>query len=180
MPRSHAAPRAVTALALALLLALAHLAGGTQNASAAPHEPGAAPSEATPLAPITAERDAGFAVRTPAVEVESASAARGGYAFDVRLTGHQEALDLCAGWVFEDFMAGDVVSSHNHCGGDVVLGLEVGDAVALTGYAEGRYTVTQLKTVPRYSPATVLEGGLWMQTCLWDSDLMRLARLSPA
>ncbi|WP_062525585.1 hypothetical protein [Demequina rhizosphaerae] len=145
---------------------------------------GAIPTSTSGVGPITAEHDASFDVDTPDVEVTTAPEPEpepgSSYSFDVRLTGHQEALDLCAGWVFEDFMAGDVVSSHNHCGGDVVLGLDVGDTVELTGHAAGDYTVTQLITVPKHSPASVLAGGLWMQTCLWDGVNMRLARLTPA
>ncbi|WP_156156053.1 hypothetical protein [Demequina maris] len=138
------------------------------------------PAATSGVGPISAAHDADFDVDTPDVDVTEAPAPDPGYAFDVRLTGHQEALDLCAGWVFEDFVAGDVVSAHNHCGGDVVLDLEVGDAVTLTGYAAGEYEITQLLTVPKYTPASVLAGGLWMQTCLWDGVNMRLARLTAA
>lgn len=101
------------------------------------------------------------------------------YSFGVYQAGHQEALDRCNGWVWEDFGGyGRVVSSHNHCGGAVVLGLEVGDTVQLSGYGEGTYVVTRLKTVSKGAPATVLEGRLWMQTCLWEGDLMRIAELT--
>ncbi|MDN4475519.1 hypothetical protein QQX09_06595 [Demequina sp. SYSU T00192] len=171
-----------TRIALLAALTLTAVAGIVPAAAAdtlaALH--GSTPSTSSGVGPITAESDAAFALDTPEVEVTAAPEPEPEHTFDVRLTGHQEALDLCAGWVFEDFMAGDVVSSHNHCGGAVVLGLEVGDTVRLTGYAAGEYEVTQLLTVPKHSPASVLAGGLWMQTCLWDDQHMRLARLTAA
>lgn len=143
------------------------------------------------IAPVAAPSDVQFGFVAPAVEVRpaapepAAAAARasssgGDYSFHVGLTGHQAALDLCAGWVFEDFRAGDVVSAHNHCGGDVVLGMNVGDTVSLTGHVGGTYRVTETKRVSKGVPASVLAGGLWMQTCYYDDVTMRLVRLTPA
>jgi len=185
--------RLPAALALTTVLALVPQLAAASSPDAAETAEDDGLSATGAVAPISADRDAAFDFEQPAItvteapepepEAEAGSEAApepAGYAFDVTLWGHQEALDLCAGWVYEDFMRGDVVSAHNHCGGDVVLGLDVGDTVTLTGHGAGTYAVTQLKTVPKGTSTAVLEGGFWMQTCLWDGVNMRLARLAPA
>ncbi|MDN4477536.1 hypothetical protein QQX10_08025 [Demequina sp. SYSU T00039] len=126
-------------------------------------------------APVAASAPAAGAASTGGTGASSGS----DYSFGVHQAGHQAALDRCTGWVWEDFGGyGRVVSAHNHCGGAVVLGLQVGDTVHLTGYGAGDYVVTRLKTVPKGAPATVLEGRLWMQTCTWDNVTMRIAELT--
>ncbi|WP_296664544.1 hypothetical protein [Demequina sp.] len=137
---------------------------------------------------IAVAADAPFDFDTPKVSIEepepepaAAPATGGGYSFGVNLAGHQAALDLCAGWVWEDFGSyGRVVSSHNHCGGDVVLGMQVGDTVRLSGHGAGTYVVTKTLRVSKGASATVLAGGLWMQTCYYDDATMRLVRLARA
>lgn len=133
-------------------------------------------------APQPTATSARSAAGTSAAMAPQASAKAGagdGYSFAVNQAGHQAALDRCSGWVWEDFGGyGRVVSAHNHCGGAVVLGMNVGDTVTLSGYGKGAYQVTQIKRVPKGAPATVLEGRLWMQTCFYDNTTMRLVGLS--
>ena len=50
-----------------------------------------------------------------------ASSSGGDYSVHVGLTGHQAALDLCAGWVFEDFRAGDFANWASRFSDDAVF-----------------------------------------------------------
>jgi hypothetical protein len=109
------------------------------------------------------------------------AATSSGYKFHVPLTGHQGAIDRCDGFVWEDFGSrGNTVSAHNYCGGAVILKLDVGDTVRLTGYGEGTYTVTRIKSVPKGSSSSVLDGKLWMQTCYFNKSDIRLVQLTKA
>lgn len=149
--------------------------------------------------PITAPTAAKFDVDVPSITVvllpqarapahEKAATAkakstsrRTSYTFSVPLTGHQAAIDTCAGFVWEDFGSyGNAVSAHNNCGGGVVLRLQVGDTVHLKGHGAGTYTVTRIMSVPKDSKASVLGGHIWMQTCYFSKPMLRLVRLTPS
>lgn len=178
--------RLVPALVAALVAALAAALAGTPAAAAPPTEVTrtAARVVADVVPAVVAPADVDFALDVPDVSVTVPPPAPedGGpttYSFGVYLAGHQAALDLCQGWVWEDFGGyGNVVSSHNYCGGAVVLGMSVGDTVRLAGNGAGTYRVTATQRVKKGAPASVLQGGLWMQTCYFDEVYMRLVRLT--
>lgn len=129
-----------------------------------------------PPPPPPAVRERSAVKSAPASQRTATSS---GYRFHVPLTGHQAAIDRCDGFVWEDFgPRGNTVSAHNYCGGAVVLKLDVGDTVRLTGYGKGTYKVTRIKSVPKGSSSSVLDGKLWMQTCYFNKSDIRLVQLT--
>ena len=167
---------------------------GEQNALAI--ESAGPASAGSQTQPVVADSTARWGVAEPTITVTAlplkalpvkhkaaapiAESRHRGYNFAVNIAGHQAALDRCAGFVWENFNAsGRAVSAHNTCGGAVILKLHVGDLVTLTGHGAGTYRVTQVKSVPKRTNSSVLEGHLWMQTCYFDSPTLRLVRLTP-
>lgn len=135
------------------------------------------PTDITPVAtsPQIAAHDVEFLVDAPQVTVEAPTV------IDVRLIGHQAEIDTCTGPVLSRYDTGDVIGEHNHCGGAWVLSLEVGDSVTITGYRAGTYTVTGAKSVPKGASISVLNfASLYVQTCYFHDDNMRLVGLEPA
>ncbi|WP_062132297.1 hypothetical protein [Demequina aestuarii] len=91
----------------------------------------------------------------------------------------QAKVDACRGAVWSDFGASGVaIAEHVHCGGAWILDVKVGDTIKLTGVGAGTYTVTGSKSVPKNSSASVLNGGLWLQTCYRSGSQMRLVAIS--
>lgn len=99
----------------------------------------------------------------------------------VALAGHQAEIDRCEGLVLSDYGHwGSSIGEHNHCGGAWILDVEVGDTVDLSGLAAGEYVVTELLDVAKGgTTAAVLDGRLWLQTCHFGSEQMRLVALAP-
>jgi hypothetical protein len=104
---------------------------------------------------------------------------------DVTARGHQAEVDRCL-WVRMDLGAvAPVVGAHNFCGGDVILALEPGDLVRLTGEGlDGLYEVTGSRDAYAGDNAAAATAGLTatvlLQTCYFDGDAMRLVSLVPA
>ena len=88
--------------------------------------------------------------------------------------GGQNAIEYSNGWTD--------VAAHN--GYDsLALQLKTGDIVNFTGAISGSYRVTGTTDVQQGSSANILGSlgtKMMMQTCHWDSDLMRVVGLVPA
>lgn len=119
----------------------------------------------------------------PAPEVEAVYVEPVEVAVSVHVwtSGHQYEIDLCQGPVISYYPSATVIGEHNHCGGAYVLDLKDGDIVYVTGYAEGRYVVQGSIDVPQGTKASVLDfAPLYLQTCYFDSIIMRVVGLIPA
>lgn len=100
------------------------------------------------------------------------------YSRHVWATGHQDEIDQCRGAVLSDYGTDGIsIGEHNHCGGAYVLKLKSGDIVQLSGVLSGDFLVTGSKSIKKGARSTELEGGLWLQTCYYGSEDMRLVRL---
>ena len=97
----------------------------------------------------------------------------------VNITGKQAAIDMCNGPVYVDYgQYGQVITEHNHCGGDYVLALNEGDHINITGYGAGNYKVVGSIDVAQGTKADVLNPDtLYLQTCYYNSNTMRLVAL---
>ena len=93
--------------------------------------------------------------------------------------GHQAEIDACVGPVLSDYGSyGISIGQHNDCGGDYVLGINPGDTIILTGVINGTYVATgSMDVLQNGTDASVLGGGLYLQTCYWDNVTMRLVHL---
>jgi hypothetical protein len=101
-------------------------------------------------------------------------------------TGYQAEVDRCL-WVRMDLgVHAPIVGKHNYCGGDVVLGMAIGDTVTLSGVGlDGTYTVTATRDARAGDYAKVATDGLGgtviLQTCYWgDTGAERLVALDPS
>lgn len=100
--------------------------------------------------------------------------------------GGREALDWCDGKFIEmvSYRMSDVppvYAAHNNCGGDVILGWNIGDTVRIDGRDE-LYTVVEERHTPKWSMVTSLKGmagTLVVQTCYYGQDRMRFLALTP-
>lgn len=159
-------------------------------ATPAPGAAGEVPTQAAvlpaPAAPLeTAPADGAPAPQPP--DAGEAPPTRGGTAretvIDIDTTGYQVELDQCL-WVRMD-LAGSpapIVGAHNNCGGDIVLELQPGDVVELTGeFLDARYVVFDSRNGrPGQSAAEATAGfgaAVILQTCYFDSPEVRLVGL---
>jgi hypothetical protein len=108
------------------------------------------------------------------------------YSIAIDTTGYQAELDECD-WVRMDLTAAaPIVGAHNYCGGGVVLGMQPGDTVLLTGEGlDGTYVVTEIRDAVAGGSASRATAGMTvaaiLQTCYWgDGDDVRLVGLVPA
>ncbi|KAB1660065.1 hypothetical protein F8O01_03805 [Pseudoclavibacter chungangensis] len=102
--------------------------------------------------------------------------------------GDENVLDICDGSFFEMATYRDdnhilpVFAAHNNCGGDVILGWEVGTQIAIDG-RPGLYEVVEIrntgKTWVTTSELVGLQGELALQTCYYGVQEMRFVGLSP-
>lgn len=72
-------------------------------------------------------------------------------------------------------------AAHNKCGGDIVLGWDIGQRVRVEG-SDVVYEVVEERRTPKWSHVEQLEGmaGQFMlQTCFYGQNLMRFLSLSP-
>lgn len=107
------------------------------------------------------------------------------FAIAIDTTGYQAELDACE-WVRMDLAAAaPIVGAHNYCGGDVVLSMQPGDTVVLTGeQLDGTYVVTEARDAVAGDPAAEATAGMTataiLQTCFWGDDgAVRLVGLVP-
>lgn len=108
------------------------------------------------------------------------------YSIAIDTTGYQTELDACD-WVRMDLTAAaPIVGAHNYCGGDVVLGMQPGDTVVLSGEGlDGTYVVTEIRDAVAGGSASLATAGMEvaaiLQTCYWgDDDAVRLVGLVAA
>lgn len=180
--------------ALAIGTGLGFLAGNTPAAPPAAVEqaspaPFAAPAPDAVEPPIVAAQlpqpaaPAGApATETPALPT-LATTGQGEWSIAIDTTGYQAEIDQCL-WVRMDLgVHAPIVGKHNYCGGDIVLGMSIGDTVTLSGVGlDGTYTVIAARDAQAGDYAKVatdgLGGSVILQTCYWgDSGAERLVAL---
>lgn len=74
-----------------------------------------------------------------------------------------------------------VYAAHNNCGGDVILGWDVGQHVKIEG-SDVVYEVVEERHTPKWTMVSSLrgmKGELALQTCYYGEDRMRFLSLSP-
>ena len=108
------------------------------------------------------------------------------WAIAVDTRGYQAEIDECL-WVRMDLGGqAPIVGAHNYCGGGVVLEMDLGDVVAMTGTElDGRYVVSDARDARAGDTAATaikgMVGSLILQTCYWSDDgTVRLVGLTPA
>ncbi|WP_091230129.1 hypothetical protein [Microbacterium sp. 3J1] len=72
-------------------------------------------------------------------------------------------------------------AAHNNCGGDVILGWEVGQRVTVAG-SDVVYEVVEERHTPKWSDVEALvgmSGELMVQTCFYGENRMRFLALAP-
>lgn len=95
-------------------------------------------------------------------------------------------LDLCDGTFTEMVsyrMDGvpPLYAAHNNCGGDILLGWEIGDRVRIEG-SDTVYTVVEERHTPKWSHIEKLvgmSGEIVLQTCYYGENRMRFLALAP-
>lgn len=111
----------------------------------------------------------------PAVEI--APVAVPSWQIGITSFGWQAELDACQ-WVLMDMVASvplPIVAAHNYCGGGIVLEMQYGDTVTLSGYGlDGVYAVTGDRQASTGTDAATaisgMGGDVILQTCYWDND----------
>lgn len=110
------------------------------------------------------------------------------FSVDVSASGGRAELDKCSDWThLQGFtttaaIPQPILAAHNRCGGDVVLGMAVGDEVLISGESSpGVYTVSGFFDTS-YSPtpedfASKASGDVLLQTCFYGRQEMRFAVL---
>lgn len=114
------------------------------------------------------------AVEQPQVEAAPVAASWG---IGIGAFGWQAELDACQ-WVLLDMVASvplPIVAAHNYCGGGIVLEMQPGDTVTLSGYGyDGTYVVTGSRDAWTGSDAASavagMDGEVVLQTCYWNDD----------
>jgi len=134
-------------------------------------------------APATAAVDSSASTATQPSLPTTGSAS---WAIAVDTTGYQAEIDECL-WVRMDLGGqAPIVGAHNYCGGGVVLEMEFGDVVTMTGTGlDGRYLVSDARDARAGDIAAAaikgMVGSLILQTCYWSDDgTVRLVGLTPA
>ena len=100
--------------------------------------------------------------------------------------GDTADLDRCTGEFTEmiSYRAGGIpplYSAHNNCGGDIILGWDIGQRVKVAG-SDVVYEVVEERHAPQPSGAERLEGmsgELILQTCYYGENRMRFVALAP-
>ncbi|MFC6355167.1 hypothetical protein [Luethyella okanaganae] len=102
----------------------------------------------------------------------------------VTATGYQTEIDQCQ-WVRMDIGAvAPIVGAHTSCGGEIVLDMQAGDRVFLTGNGvDGGYEVAMSRDAHAGDDAATATAGLSavviLQSCYRDRDAVRLVGLLP-
>jgi hypothetical protein len=109
----------------------------------------------------------------------------GPWEIQIDTIGHQAEIDKCD-WVRMDLgAAAPIVGAHNYCGGDVVLDMDLGDTVKLSGTGlDGIYVVSETRDARAGDSASSATSGMVvaaiLQTCYWGDDgRVRLVGLVP-
>ncbi|WP_309619640.1 hypothetical protein [Salinibacterium sp.] len=170
-------PTAIAALAIAT--GLGYLTASTPPAPAAATQDSTAPApaDASVIAPAAALPLPAEASATAALAAPPTLAATGQprWSIDIDTVGYQPEIDACH-WVRMDLgLYAPLVGAHNYCGGDIVLGMAIGDSVTLAGVGlDGDYTVTAVRDAVAGDNARRatdgLGGSVILQTCYWGSD----------
>jgi hypothetical protein len=106
------------------------------------------------------------------------------YDVHVDTSGYQAELDRCL-WVRMDIGAtAPIIGAHNTCGGDVVLDMQIGDSVRLSGEGvDGSYVVVGARDARRgqnaFDATEGMSAAVILQTCHWEGDGVRLLALVP-
>lgn len=95
-------------------------------------------------------------------------------------------LDACTGEFTEmmSYREADVLplfAAHNNCGGDVILGWDIGQQVRVVG-DDTIYEVVDERHTPKWSNVETLEGmpgEFMLQTCYYGENKMRFLSLAP-
>lgn len=162
----------VTALCLVVAAAPAP-APSTSAQEPAPQVPGAPVNVVLDTLPAPA-LDAPAEPAVPEL-AEAGTPVPAGWRIDIDTTGHQAEIDACL-WVRMDLQAvAPLVGAHNYCGGEIVLGMTVGETVTLTGTSlDGVYTVVESRDAFAGDSAAAATEGLVadviLQTCYWHSN----------
>ncbi|SEC17194.1 hypothetical protein SAMN04489807_3060 [Microbacterium hydrocarbonoxydans] len=72
-------------------------------------------------------------------------------------------------------------AAHNNCGGDIILGWELGQRVRVAG-SDTLYEVVEERHTPKWSNVEVLvgmSGEFMVQTCFYGENKMRFLALAP-
>lgn len=101
--------------------------------------------------------------------------------------GGMGELDRCDGTFTEmvSYRIDDVLplfAAHNNCGGDVILGWELGQRVMVEG-SDVVYEVIEERHTPKWSNVeklTGMTGEFMVQTCFYGENKMRFLSLAPA
>jgi hypothetical protein len=116
-------------------------------------------------------------VAAPIAEPEPVAVTAPSWSIGISAFGWQDELDACQ-WVLMDMVAEvplPIVAAHNYCGGGIVLEMQVGDTVTLSGYGfDGTYVVTGDRDAWSGGDAATaisgMGGDVILQTCYWDDD----------
>lgn len=100
--------------------------------------------------------------------------------------GGMVELDRCDGTFTEmvSYRIDDVLplfAAHNNCGGDVILGWELGQRVTVEG-SDVIYEVVEERHTPKWSNVeelTGMTGEFMVQTCFYGENKMRFLSLAP-
>lgn len=140
----------------------------------------AATTVATPVAPPPAPN----AELSAPIEAVAPSPPAGPLALGIHATGYQDELDRCL-WVRMDLAGASapIVGAHHHCGGDIVLAIEVGDPVDLSGQGlDGRYVAIGSRDARPGQDAGEATTGMGaeviLQTCYPSGTEVRLVALA--
>jgi hypothetical protein len=154
------------------------LAAGPSNPTTASDSPSADPTLPTdPALPADPATDPSSLPQTG-----TPAATQQHFSIAVATRGYQAELDQCQ-WVRMDVGAvAPIVGAHNFCHGDMVLAMQPGDLVAITGTdLDGDYQVTGSRDAHAGDNAATATSGLTadliLQTCYWGDNGLRLVTL---
>ena len=111
----------------------------------------------------------------PATPPTLATTGQAEWLIAIDTTGYQAEIDSCL-WVRMDLGThAPVVGAHNYCGGDIVLGMAIGDSVTLSGAGlDGAYRVVSARDARAGDNAQAatdgLGGAVILQTCYWGAN----------
>jgi hypothetical protein len=161
---------AVAGAALPVIL-LGAVAPGAPTAAPSPYSAPAGPSSTPSFPPETLPAPAADIVPTVAPVVVADT----GWSIAVGATGYQAELDACQ-WVRMDIGAvAPIVGAHTSCGGEIVLQMMPGQAVALSGAGlDGAYVVAESRDAHVGDVAATATAGMSadviLQTCYPGGD----------
>ncbi|WP_162238899.1 hypothetical protein [Microbacterium sp. Leaf320] len=101
--------------------------------------------------------------------------------------GGTRELDACTGEftemiTYRDAAVPPLYAAHNNCGGDIILGWQLGTRVQVAG-SDTVYEVVDERRTPKGAPVDTLagiDGELLVQTCFYGEDQMRFLALAPS